>query len=60
METQIEASHIENQNLKNVLTFEEDLRKTRDANEVEILDVACSAQADTMEWASGNLKVLQT
>ena len=47
---------IENENLKNVLKFETDLRKARDAKEQQLLGVASAVQDDSMKWASENVK----
>jgi len=56
MEVSNSQAVIENENLKNVLKFETDLRKARDAKESQLLGVASAAQDSSMKWSSEHIK----
>jgi hypothetical protein len=47
----IETESIKNENLKNVRNIEDELRKTRDEKETDLLNVAASTQKESMKWS---------
>ena len=56
MEISIQSGQIENENLKNVQKFEEELRKSRNKKESEILEIASSTQKASMAQATSTIK----
>jgi hypothetical protein len=55
----IETESIKNENLKNVRNIEDELRKTRDEKETELLNVASGTQKESMKWSLGALAEIQ-
>ena len=55
MQVSIEEEQIKNDNLKNVKNFEMQLRKTRDAQETEMLNTAGITQKSSMKWTQDSL-----
>ncbi len=55
MQVSIEQEQIKNDNLKNVKNFEQQLRKTRDQQETEMLNTAGVTQKNSIKWTQDSL-----
>ena len=59
LQVTVETESIKNENLRNVRNIEQDLRKTRDEKENEVLSTAASTQKDSIKWTLGALAEIQ-